>query len=330
VIPLYVLAFFGEREVVATETVLFCLPILGLFDLVYASLGATGQEQLASTRGFDVGRAAPFGYHQSSNAFAQVLAMVIVSALAGLVSGGLRKKSLRVLSWAALGAGSVGITVTGSREGLVGALAGIVWLIWGTRGETGLRRSIVRIAFATAIMCVALLFAQGFIGRFTHVFKRASAIVQSRSLMADENFSGRVGFWRESVAQWVSEPSFVLTGRGQRSVGEDVEGIGFTRNDNAYLDAVNVFGILGLVAMLWLIVRFWRMAVTLSRSASGARLSAIGMQTAIVVYCLMGFAGNVLGSPLTTMVFLTIVGLGIVRAVQGDRPRFRTYPVGGS
>jgi hypothetical protein len=310
VIPMYILTFFREEETKAARAALFALAVLALFDVV-VSLHSGGQTAVARGVG---GRATPFGQEMNAQAFAQILALCLVVAVAEpLRSPGVTR--LGLLPRAAIAACAIGIVVTGSRESFLGAIAGVIWLVARSRRSGGSVRTIVQTALAGVVVFVALLLARGLTGQFTNVFQRFAGIVQTKTPMSDDNFKARyIADWN-AVGKWVEHPEFILTGRSYSGGSGDFKQIVFDA-DSAYVDTVNSMGIFALIAIIVFLRRLWNVARRLGRTRPDLPVSTHVIEAAIIAYCVIGLAGNAFGSPLTTMAFLTIVCTEIVDAAN--------------
>lgn len=198
----------------------------------------------------------------------------------------------------------IGIVISGSREALFAASAGMALLLFKTSYQNQPVQKLGKILLAGLFFLAAYQATSTFRARFeNNVFHRMEAIVDAKDLAIDENFSARTKLAADTIRFYVSKPSFLVLGRGLPIFGGDNNWF-ILDSDSAFLNTINCVGVFGLGFIIWFYTRIWLLSMFLRENNPDAARWSTGVQAAIVTYCTLGLAANVFGSPHTTMVFL--------------------------
>jgi hypothetical protein len=308
ILCLYVLVFLRGNALKGVAMILFSFSFLGL---IQAGLQETLWES----------RATPFG--MNPNAFGQAQALILLAAFSIYIIhwGG---RLVANASLVAIFAAGLGIIISGSRESLISASAGMVFILFKTSYEKRPMAKLGKILLAALFFLAAYQATNRFHARFeNNVFHRMEAIMDAKDLGVDRNYSARTRLWRDTIQFYASRPLFIVLGRGIPMYGADTNWL-IIDGDSAYLSTINCVGIIGLSFILWFLTRIWLLSVFLKENNPDADKWSSGAQAAILTYCILGVAANVFGSPHTTMVFLLtafmpLVGMGTLAVPMNSR-----------
>ncbi|HET9014445.1 MAG TPA: O-antigen ligase family protein [Thermomicrobiaceae bacterium] len=179
------------------------------------------------------------------------LAILTLAMLAALSAGRDVRRSARALMLLAGAVGAYGaLMLSGSRSGLVGLLAGVLYLL--ARGRLAHRHQ------ALVALAVVALLVVGLAGSAVFRDRLARTVTQGT---AEPSLAGRLDAQRVLLAVWAANPlgvgyqNFVPVSRHYSTAQPfvDVEG-----SDSIYVDTLAASGPLGLLALLALLASAWR------------------------------------------------------------------------
>ena len=282
------------------------LPIV-IVGAIEGLLGLFQQASLASPTGAR-------GTYINHNHYAGLLEVALPLALAATVllirraagSGDSRAAARPCAALVAAGLILGGLVSSFPRAGFAAALAGALVFMVLAQGTGNRRRVRLGVAGTALTVCAGafLLLPEGFIGRYADI-STADALLGE----------GRVELWDETVELAAAYP-WLGSGLGtyQSAFWEFKRSWPHVTDDHAhndYLETAAEFGVLGLLAALWLIGLVLARAVRLTQRARSEeiRLPAAACAGAFTALALHGLTDFNLAIPANALLFAWIVGI---------------------
>lgn len=239
------------------------------------------------------------------NIFGSFLVSTVLFAMA--LGFTLRERSSRVLVWLGIGVTIVGVAVTYSRGSLAGLLFGSLVVVLFSRLQT---RARVLAFGAVGLLLVAV-----------GLFAVDAAWVQQNvvDLRHNESVMGRVRVVEGAWEMWLDHPmgvglgNFPLVYPEYQTPGDT----GVIESHTAYVTVLAEGGILGALAYLWLLWRFFSRAAgtALHSRSTGARALAAGALGAGAALCAQSLTYSLEASKFLWLTF----GLGAAAWAMGSR-----------
>ena len=282
------------------------LPII-IVGAIEGLLGLFQQASLASPTGAR-------GTYINHNHYAGLLELALPLALAatvGLIRRAVGSRDSRAAAGACAALVAAGLIVAGlvssfSRAGFAAALAGALVFLVLAPGAGKRRRIRVGVAGAALTVCASafLLLPDGFVGRYADVWTPDGFLAE-----------GRVELWGETLDLARAYPWFGSgLGTYRSAFWEFKRSWPHVTDDHAhndYLETLAEFGVLGLVAAVWLIGLVFSGAVRLSQRGrtEEIRLPAAACAGAITAVALHGLTDFNLAIPANALLFAWILGM---------------------
>ena len=248
----------------------------------------------------------PFATFRSPVGFGAYLAIVL-SFLITSVSVPLLRFPL-VARWAVVAIGLAGLAVTFTRSAWIALAVAFVasYLIQGSAFRPGFRRTALVVGGAGI---AALLVNQGL----------ASALAERLLTVTSLDFgsnSDRVEVWTGTGRALLTEPLALVAGFGASDFVRILEPIAGIRvaelghAHNTFLEVAFKYGLIGLVALLVILARAWRLVRRASRGVGDEALLACAALSALVAYVAASFFENLWTSFNLAATLFLLIGLG--------------------
>lgn len=241
-----------------------------------STLGAAGPAIEAFQNGFGFRTPGGVGDINKMGAFLAVAAVYAFGMLPAYERRGRLFVSIGVL------ASTLGLIFPNSRGAYVGFLAAAL--------PSALRRSVGATVFLVALLSAGVLLAPSFVRERVGATWSAAA-AEDRETALDADSGGRITVWKQIIEVIEGSP-IVGVGYTNLMLATKLTAGNYKHAHNLYLEVAGEMGIVGLVLLLWLFVRGWKLAGVLQTRSGWVASLGRAYRSVILCYAVLNVFGQ--------------------------------------